>query len=85
MFVFSTQEKSHNQIQIMIFLQIIEFLNFFDSKNLLREKWKIFNDINEYKGERIMAFFSFLILFLFYLFLIVIVCFMIYKSLTSQT
>ncbi len=63
---------------------ILDFFYVLDSKNIIREKWNVFNDTNEYKGERILAFFSFLILVVFYLFMIFVVCYAIYISFTSH-
>ena len=56
---------------------IINFFNVTDSSNLINKNWIILSDKNEYKGERIKAFFSFLILVILYLFIITFIIYLI--------
>jgi len=57
---------------------IINLLNLTDSENLVKKNWNIFSDKNEYLGERIISFFSFILLIALYLFLITFTFYIIY-------
>jgi hypothetical protein len=56
---------------------IINFFNVTDSSNLINKNWIILSDKNEYQGERIKAFFLFLILIILYLFIITFIIYLI--------
>jgi hypothetical protein len=58
---------------------IINLLNLTDSENLVKKKWDILSDKNEYLGERIIAFISFIILIFCYVAFIFAILFSIYK------
>jgi len=57
---------------------LFDFLNVLDSKNILKEKWNILTDKNEYKGTRFFAFLSVFLLVILYFALISIIIFLIY-------
>ena len=57
---------------------IINLLNLTDSENHIKKNWNILSDKNEYLGERIKSFFSFILLIAVYLFLIIITIYSIY-------
>ncbi|POY41293.1 hypothetical protein C3L50_01865 [Flavobacterium alvei] len=57
---------------------IINLLNLNDSENLIKKKWNIFTDKNEYLGEKIISFFSSILLIALYLFLIAFTIYIIY-------
>lgn len=57
---------------------IIHLLNLSDSENLVNKNWTVIVDKNEYLGERIKSFFSFILLIAGYLFLIIFTFYIIY-------
>lgn len=58
---------------------IINLLNLSDTENLVKKNWSILCDKNEYLGERIKSFFSFILLIAVYLFLITFTFYIIYS------
>lgn len=57
---------------------IINLLNLTDPENLVKKNWNILSDKNEYLGERIKSFFSFILLIAVYLFLTTFTFYIIY-------